>query len=219
MQFRARTPRSAVCLMVLNEQGQYLAISRRNDATRWGLPGGKVDAGESNLQALVRECQEEIGSLFEAAALEPIYSGLCPGKSADDTFWVTTYLWTGRAAQLQDFQPEEGMSLAWMNEAQLQSDASPFADYNRAAFAALHLYQGAPEDAGGTHALTALPALTPWPTDGEMLSEETFINLGAAGVFTPGDGVGYWATADGVSSVDAFSPKPEWATHVLWWPC
>lgn len=228
MQSAVRTLRSAVCLMVLNDKNQFLAISRRNDNTRWGLPGGKVDAGETNLQALVRECQEEVGSLFDAQALEPVYSGLCPGKSADDTFWVTTYLWKGRAPALEDFQAEAGMSLAWMDASQLQSQASPFADYNQAAFAALGLYLGkslsepaptvAVEPATPATTEDLPPVLGPWSAEGETLSEETFINLCAAGVLSPVDGVGFWATKEGVSSQGAFSPKPAWATHVQWWP-
>ena len=44
--------------------GRLLAAQRAGPpevAGGWELPGGKVDPGESELQALVRECREELG--------------------------------------------------------------------------------------------------------------------------------------------------------------
>lgn len=45
------------------ESGRLLAAQRAYPpdlAGQWELPGGKVDAGESDEQALVRECREEL---------------------------------------------------------------------------------------------------------------------------------------------------------------
>ncbi|WP_293772205.1 (deoxy)nucleoside triphosphate pyrophosphohydrolase [Sporichthya sp.] len=43
----------------------YLLAARRNApaalAGGWELPGGKVEPGESETEALIRECQEELG--------------------------------------------------------------------------------------------------------------------------------------------------------------
>jgi len=53
---------------------RYLYLLR-NDVKNpgcWGLPGGKVDAGENLQEALTRECTEEIGIWPEAIKLVPI---------------------------------------------------------------------------------------------------------------------------------------------------
>ena len=53
---------------------RYLYLLR-NDVKNpgcWGLPGGKVDAGENLQEALTRECTEEIGIWPEAVKLVPI---------------------------------------------------------------------------------------------------------------------------------------------------
>lgn len=40
---------------------KVLAVARRNDPNMWGLPGGKVDPGETEKEAAIRECLEETG--------------------------------------------------------------------------------------------------------------------------------------------------------------
>lgn len=47
----------------ISREQKFLVISRRNDTTKWGLPGGKVDPGESNIKAVQRETVEETGMI------------------------------------------------------------------------------------------------------------------------------------------------------------
>lgn len=53
------------------EPSRFLVQQRlpgKSRALLWEFPGGKVEPGESDAQALVRECREELGVALEAGA-------------------------------------------------------------------------------------------------------------------------------------------------------
>jgi 8-oxo-dGTP pyrophosphatase MutT (NUDIX family) len=51
----------AVQVVIVNEEGLVCLVSRKHDHSDFGLPGGKVDEGESPREAARRECKEETG--------------------------------------------------------------------------------------------------------------------------------------------------------------
>lgn len=50
-------------ILVLNEDGEVLLLKRAPEShfapEQWGFPGGKIEAGETNLEAAIRETKEE----------------------------------------------------------------------------------------------------------------------------------------------------------------
>lgn len=61
--------RSVGCL--IEHQGKFLILHRKVGST-WGLPGGKIENGETDIQAALREVAEETGLKVIADELEPI---------------------------------------------------------------------------------------------------------------------------------------------------
>jgi 8-oxo-dGTP diphosphatase len=101
-----------VCVVgaaILDDRGRLLAARRKEPpalAGGWELPGGKVEPGEDDESALVRECREELG-----VEIEPMHrvDGDWP-MSGDAVLRV----WTARVVQ-GDPQPlEDHSEIRWL---------------------------------------------------------------------------------------------------------
>jgi 8-oxo-dGTP diphosphatase len=66
------TPKLVVTCCIVESDGKVLLIKRsqhKPQPGKWGLPGGKVDAGESLEAAMVRELREETGISIDVTDL------------------------------------------------------------------------------------------------------------------------------------------------------
>ena len=88
----------------------YLVRNDPKHPDSWGLPGGKIELGESIMAAMVRECEEEIGSMPDYIKLMPLEKF----TSADGGFVYNTFF----CVVANEFSPrlnDEHSGYAWID--------------------------------------------------------------------------------------------------------
>lgn len=117
--------RNAAVMLIIKD-GCILAVSRRYDKTKFGLPGGKLEPNETTEQAAIRETLEETGVQVTKCELIFRRDEMRDRPEGEDfhTYCYYATEWTG-----EPHDSEEGV-VRWLTEQQLTSDLGPFADYN-----------------------------------------------------------------------------------------
>ena len=118
--------REAAVMLVIKD-GRILAVSRRYDKTKFGLPGGKAEQNESAEAAAIRECFEETGVKVSKCAFVFHRTELRDRPEGEDFYCYCYYAldWSG-----EPHNSEEG-EVAWLTEEELIGDKGAFGDYNR----------------------------------------------------------------------------------------
>lgn len=102
---------------MLEAGGRILLVHRRPGKSwapdTWDLPGGHVEDGELETEALIREAREELGIDTTADGIAPI--GRLRGPDFDVAFFHVR-AWTGRP---YNAAPHEHTALAWMSAVEL----------------------------------------------------------------------------------------------------
>jgi 8-oxo-dGTP diphosphatase len=105
--------RLVVAVALVDDARRVLACRRTEPpafAGLWEFPGGKVEDGEDELAALVRECREELDVEIEVGPLLGEVPLASPG-------W-TLRVWFGRVCEGQPRAVEHG-ALRWLSAAEL----------------------------------------------------------------------------------------------------
>lgn len=110
--------KQAVVALIFNEVNGILAVSRKDDPNAFGLPGGKVDPGETLPEAIVREVEEETGLIVTQFC--EIFK-----IKVDDQFEGTTYL----CKVAGEINTTESGKVKWVGWPELIN--GPFGEYNQ----------------------------------------------------------------------------------------
>lgn len=126
--------KQAVCALIYRPDNKILGVSRKDDKTKFGLVGGKVEKNEQPTSALIREVKEETG--LEVISFKECFT------TYDDEYWVITYICEVKG----DILPQDKLD---PSETGVIKDVTweelfdgPFGSYNRYLYT--HLYS--PQD-------------------------------------------------------------------------
>jgi len=115
----------AACALV-DADGRVLIAQRpegKQLAGLWEFPGGKVEAGETPKECLIRELREEIGVETQAACLAP----LTFASHSYDDFHLLMPLYVCRRFTGTP-RPHEGQALKWVKPNRMRDYPMPPAD-------------------------------------------------------------------------------------------
>lgn len=96
--------KEAACVLIMTTNGKILMVTRK-ESDKLGLPGGKVDPGETPAEAAARELEEETGMIINHQTLLPIYAAWVDGYYCHTFIGVNPQ--TLKPKAIADFEDEK----------------------------------------------------------------------------------------------------------------
>jgi len=113
-----------VAVLLFNSEGKVLGVSRKDDHSKFGLIGGKVDEDDISLElAAIRECKEETG--LDIFNLKKVFSYKNEEKDKVGTTFMAEY-----KGYIHKTSEKETGVVKWITFDELKS--GPFGKYNSA---------------------------------------------------------------------------------------
>lgn len=110
--------------VVSDQAGRIVVVRRRNapSAGRWSLPGGRVEPGETLVEAVRREVLEETGLMVAVHGL----IGRIDIPDGDDTYDVSDYAATVRGTPPPLVGGDDALDARWVTQGEVADlDTSP----------------------------------------------------------------------------------------------
>lgn len=173
-------PQGVCCVIRQNSKPRsaspILLVSRKDDSTSFGLPGGKIDPGETPQQAIVREVKEETG--LDIVLGPCIFKRMCP-KHAPEGKDFYAFAFVAQSYSGEIATQEKGV-VKWGTWA--EQEGGQFARYNRGVQTSLYAYEDLVDgkDYLTNHEPTrmGIPILTTLRDDGPMSAKDLAEKLG-----------------------------------------
>ena len=127
--------REAGVMLIVNTSRKILAISRREDVTKFGLPGGKLEVDETPTQAAIRETLEETG--VHVTACDFIYTRVEPKHNNDGEDFNTHCFYAIEWDDSKMLSASDEGVVKWLSVSELTSPVTgAFPHYNAQTIAA-----------------------------------------------------------------------------------
>ncbi|ADG60117.1 MutT/NUDIX hydrolase [Acinetobacter phage Acj9] len=113
----------SACVLI-ERDGKFLGVSRKDDPNDFGLPGGKMDPGETISQCAKRECLEETGVVASILDLDD------PFVAIEGEYEVSTFHAIAATEKRTAISAQETGVVKWVTADELIN--SYFGEYNAA---------------------------------------------------------------------------------------